>query len=496
MGGIFMMKLDELIGCLFYYKKSNCINPLIKSIVMDSRQVKEGSLFICIEGYTVNGHDFAIEAVKRGAVAIVSEKHLDIDVPIVFVKDSKRAMAILASVFYKHPTTKLSLIGVTGTNGKTTTTHLIEKILRDNGRNTGMIGTMYMKVGNEVINTKNTTPESLSLQQTFSQMVEKGVDTAIMEVSSHALHLGRVRGCDFKTAVFTNLTQDHLDYHKTMDAYRNAKGLFFSQLGNTYNSKKRKIAILNADDPTSLEYEKMTAAQVVTYGLDAQCDIRATDVTFNAQGTSFVANVFGQMKKVRLKLIGKFSVYNALAAIAACVVEGLPLGQIIASLEKVESVPGRFELVDAGQSFTVIVDYAHTPDSLENVLLTVRELAEGKVYIVVGCGGDRDRSKRPIMANVASRLADFVVVTSDNPRSENPADIVKDMEKGLVDITRSVSIIDRKEAIVRAINMANKKDIIVIAGKGHETYQIVGNETFFFDDRIVAKEVIKELLNK
>ncbi|QOY34372.1 UDP-N-acetylmuramoyl-L-alanyl-D-glutamate--2,6-diaminopimelate ligase [Anaerobacillus isosaccharinicus] len=489
-----MKKLNELISSLYEYKKTDSSNPLIKSIEMDSRLVKDGSLFICIEGYTVDGHDYAKQAVEKGAVAIISEKPLNVEVPVVIVKDTKRVMAIVANSFYDHPTKKLSLIGVTGTNGKTTTTHLIEKILNDANKKTGLIGTMYMKIANETFETKNTTPESLSLQQIFAEMVASKVDSAIMEVSSHALHLGRVRGCDFDIAVFTNLTQDHLDYHETMEAYRNAKGLLFAQLGNTYSNENRKIAVLNGDDKASKEYEKMTAAQIVTYGIDQECDVRATNIQIAAQGTTFDVDALGQKASVQLKMIGKFSVYNALAAMTACLVDGISLESIIHSLEAVEGVSGRFEPVDCGQSFTVIVDYAHTPDSLENVLNTVNEFAKGKSYVVVGCGGDRDKTKRPLMAKIASQLGDYVILTSDNPRSEKPEQIIKDMEVGLTEESNHISLIDRKEAITFAIQQAKENDVVVIAGKGHETYQIIGKETSFFDDRIVAADAIKEML--
>lgn len=490
-----MMNLDDLISCLYQYEKNSSLNPVIKSVEMDSRQVKSGSLFICIDGYTVDGHDFAKRSVENGAVAILAEKPLDVDVPVVLVKDTKRAMAIISNVFYDHPTRKMSLIGVTGTNGKTTTTHLIEKILRDASITTGLIGTMYMKIADETIETKNTTPESISLQQTFRKMVDHGVQSAVMEVSSHALHLGRVRGCDFNIAVFTNLSQDHLDYHKTMEAYRNAKGLLFAQLGNTYLNKERKIAVLNIDDPASSEYEKMTAAEIVTYGIDQECDVRASNIKITSQGTSFDVNAFGKEATVQLKMIGKFSVYNALAAMAACLVDGIPIQSIINSLETVQGVSGRFEPVDGGQPFTVIVDYAHTPDSLDNVLKTVKEFASGDICVVVGCGGDRDKTKRPLMAKIASELADSVVLTSDNPRSEDPHQILKDMEVGLTEHSLNNTIVDRKQAIIHAIKNAKENDVIIIAGKGHETYQTIGNETIYFDDRLIAKEAVKELLN-
>jgi UDP-N-acetylmuramoyl-L-alanyl-D-glutamate--2,6-diaminopimelate ligase len=489
-----MKNLDELISCLYQYKRNDHQNPLIKSIEMDSRKVIDGSLFICIEGYTVDGHDFAVQAVEKGAVAILAEKQINVDVPVIIVKDTKRAMAIVSNVYYNHPTTKFSLIGVTGTNGKTTTSHLIEKVLSDANKKTGLIGTMYMKIINETFEVENTTPESLFLQQSFQMMVNKGVESVIMEVSSHALHLGRVRGCDFNIAVFTNLTQDHLDYHKTMEAYKNAKGLLFAQLGNTYCQTNQKIAVLNRDDPASSEFEKMTAAEIVTYGIDQDCDVKATNIIITAEGTSFDVCAFGQKASVQLKLIGKFSVYNALAAMTACLADNIPLDFIIQSLQEVVGVDGRFEPVDEGQNFTVIVDYAHTPDSLENVLNTVKEFSEGNIYVVVGCGGDRDKTKRPLMAKLASQLGDYVILTSDNPRSEDPDEILKDMAAGLTDQSDNTSIVDRKEAINFAIKRAKAKDVVIIAGKGHETYQIIGKQRNHFDDRIVASEAIRELL--
>ncbi|WP_096199256.1 UDP-N-acetylmuramoyl-L-alanyl-D-glutamate--2,6-diaminopimelate ligase [Bacillus sp. FJAT-45350] len=486
------MKLDKLTNILQNHKKIGDGNPEISSVEMDSREVTNGSLFICIDGYTVDGHDFIDKAIENGAVAVLAEKEVETTVPVIRVHDTKRAMAIVANYFYNHPTRSLNLIGITGTNGKTTITHLIEKILRDVGENTGLIGTMYMKIGDEVREVKNTTPESLSLQKAFHEMREKKVDTAVMEVSSHALHLGRVRGCDFNIAVFTNLTPDHLDYHKTMEAYMYAKGLLFAQLGNTYDEGKLKVGILNNDDPASQEYDKMTTAQILTYGIDTKSDVMAKDIKMSAGGTSFVLTTANESIEMKLKLIGKFSVYNALAATGACLAYGISLEQIKESLEQVEGVAGRFEPVDAGQSYTVVVDYAHTSDSLENVLKTVQEFAQGKVYVVVGCGGDRDKTKRPIMAKIASEHSDFAVFTSDNPRSEDPAQILKDMEEGVKGCQNYRSVIDRKEAIYDVINMAKDNDVIVIAGKGHETYQIVGKETFEFDDRLVARKAIEE----
>ena len=485
------MKLDDLIKPLGWYKKINKENPIITSIEMDSREVTKGSLFICIDGFTVDGHNFVAQAVEKGAVAVVCEKEVQTSIPVVYVNDTKRALAMIANYFYEHPTSKFPLIGVTGTNGKTTVTHLINQILQDASLKTGLIGTMYSKIGDETIEAKNTTPESLALQKLFYKMNNNRVDVGIMEVSSHALHLGRVRGCDFNIAVFTNLTPDHLDYHETMEAYKYAKGLLFAQLGNTYLDSEEKVAVLNADDPVSKDYSTMTAARVITYGIEKKCDIRAANIQMTPSGTSFdILTPAGDIT-ISMKLIGKFSVYNALAATAACLAYGIDLARIKESIEKVDGVAGRFEPIDEGQSFSAIVDYAHTPDSLENVLKTVREITNGRICVVVGCGGDRDRTKRPIMAKIAVDYSDHVIFTSDNPRSEDPLSIIKDMEKGVETGSYRV-IIDRKQAINEAIKGANQGDCIVIAGKGHETYQIIGNVTYEFDDREVARKAIKE----
>jgi UDP-N-acetylmuramoyl-L-alanyl-D-glutamate--2,6-diaminopimelate ligase len=483
------MRLQELLKNLHPLSPLSEANPEITSIENDNRKVQQGSLFICIKGYTVDGHDFAQSAVENGAAAILAERPLMVDVPVVVVNDTKRAMAVLADAFYEHPTKQLHLIGITGTNGKTTTSHLIEKILSDAGKKTGLIGTMYTKIGNEILETKNTTPESLTLQKTFKRMADASVEAAVMEVSSHALDLGRVHGCDYNVAVFTNLTQDHLDYHHTMEEYKRAKSLLFSQLGNTFDVKNPKFAVLNADDPASETYKKSTAAHVVTYGIDQEADIKAIDIEMTASGTKFILQTFDKHFPMRIQLIGKFSIYNVLASVAAALVSGISIEQIIGSIENVNGVAGRVELVNAGQDFTVIVDYAHTPDSLENVLKTIQQFAKRKVFVVVGCGGDRDRTKRPLMAKIACQFATDPIFTSDNPRSEDPLAILKEMEEG-VHGENYLVIPDRQKAIAFAVQNATNGDVILIAGKGHETYQIIGKQVHDFDDRLVAKEAI------
>jgi UDP-N-acetylmuramoyl-L-alanyl-D-glutamate--2,6-diaminopimelate ligase len=492
------MLLRDLLAPLLPVRVTGDDSMEITGLTADSRKVQPGCLFVCLTGFTVDGHAFAAQAVENGAVAVLAEQDVDVPATVVRVPDTRRAMAMLADRFYGSPTRELKLIGVTGTNGKTTTTHLIDKILRDQNKRTGLIGTIHMRIGDVSEEVKNTTPDALELQHAFRRMRDVDTEYAIIEVSSHALELGRVRGCDVHTAVFTNLTQDHLDFHKTMENYRYAKSLLFSQLGNSYDPDRLKTAVLNADDEASKLYAMVTPARVITYGIDNPADVRAGEIEITSRGTSFTAHTFAGSIRLNLKLVGKFNVYNALAAIAVALAEGVPLAEIKASLEAVPGVNGRFESVDAGQPFAVLVDYSHTPDSLENALATVKEFAKGRIFCVVGCGGDRDRTKRPIMARIATKYADLTVLTSDNPRSEDPQAIIDDMLAGLADVAkeRYVSMVDRREAIRYAVAEAKQDDVILIAGKGHETYQIIKGQVLPFDDREVAREAIAERWNE
>ncbi|MBM7586737.1 UDP-N-acetylmuramoyl-L-alanyl-D-glutamate--2,6-diaminopimelate ligase [Bacillus pakistanensis] len=487
------MKLQTLLEVLPFYTVQGKGNPDITDLKNHHEKVTSGDLFICIKGSDVDSHTLAKEAEQRGAVAVLSEVPLNLGIPVVMVHDTRRAMAILSDYFYNQPSRDLLLIGVTGTNGKTTTTHIIETVLNSAGRKTGAIGTLYVKTGDEIEESKNTTPDSLTLQQTFSKFIEKGIDSAVMEVSSHALYQGRVHGCDYDIAVFTNLTQDHLDYHSSMEEYRSAKGLLFSQLGNTYSKGSPKYAIINIDDPSADYFIYSTASHVITYGLNQHAHFRAENLILQANGTQFKLVTPCGEYQVSLKLSGQFNVYNTLAAIASSYVAGIPLPSILSAIEEIKGVSGRFELVDAGQDYSVIVDYAHTPDSLENVLKTIKTVTTGKIITVVGCGGNRDTLKRPIMANVACRYSQKVFFTSDNPRNENPKLIIDDMLMGVPkeEAEKYEVILDRKEAIFRAVSNARKGDTVLIAGKGHETYQIIGDRVTNFDDREVAIEGIK-----
>lgn len=464
-------------------------NDEIIGISNNHQKVEKGHLFICIKGHSFDGHNFAEEAINKGAVAIVAERPLQLEVPVILVKDTKKAMAILADAFYHHPTQKMHLIGITGTNGKTTTSHMVDSIFKDAEHSTGLIGTINIKIGSKVLETKNTTPDSLELQKVFHEMVEEKIDTAIMEVSSHALVQGRVNGCDYDVAVFTNLSQDHLDYHHTMAEYKRAKSLLFSKLGNTYSTKHPKFAVLNADDEVAELLASETSAHVVTYGINKAADFQADSITYHSHGVTFKLLSPEGEREIHLPLAGEFNVYNALAAIATAYVSKIPFHSIIQSVEQAKGVPGRFELVNGGQKFAVIVDYAHTPDGLENVLRTIQQFADKRVFCVVGCGGDRDPSKRPLMAQIACKWATDPIFTSDNPRSEDPSAIIEDMKKGVVG-KRYLIEPDRKKAIECAIDLAEEGDVVLVAGKGHETYQIIGDKVYDFDDRLVSLNAI------
>ncbi|TMN23491.1 UDP-N-acetylmuramoyl-L-alanyl-D-glutamate--2,6-diaminopimelate ligase [Lentibacillus cibarius] len=485
------MKLNSLLSVLPFYDTSETITDIdISHIEADSREVTAGSLFVCIEGYTVDGHDYINQAIANGAVAILAEKDVDTSVPVIRVANTSRAMAVVAAAFYDHPTKQFPLIGVTGTNGKTTTTYLLESILNEFDQKTGLIGTIQMKIGQNTYPVQNTTPDALFLQRTFQRMHAEHVDAAVMEVSSHALDLGRVHGCDFDIAVFTNLSQDHLDYHKDMNDYLHAKSLLFAQLGNTYDETRKKFAVINDDDLAAATLKKSTAQHVITYGCQSSAQVRATDIHMEVTKTTFTMETPIGSIRINSSLIGKFNIYNMLAAGAAAICAGVPLSVIQRSLENMKGVSGRFEPVDGSDDFAVVVDYAHTPDSLENVLETINGFAENNVYVVVGCGGDRDKQKRPLMASIAMKYADHAIFTSDNPRTEDPNAILDDMTRDLSGTGYDV-IESRKEAISHAVSLAEKGDIVLIAGKGHETYQEINHTKYDFDDREVAKAAIK-----
>lgn len=493
-----MILLTDLIKRIEVLKVPSLQNVAITGMTYDSRRVKPGDLFFCLSGAKVDGHDYAPQAVAQGAVAIVAERELPLgEIPQVIVADSRKTMAELATVFYNHPSRQLRMIGVTGTNGKTTTTYLIKAILEEAGYGVGLIGTIQSLIGQRAIPVKNTTPESLDLQQFLREMADEQLGYAVMEVSSHALSIGRVAGCEYDTAVFTNLTRDHLDFHATFENYAAAKAMLFAGLGKEVYKKGPKTAVINLDDTYGKYMTDHTNSEVLTYGLQPDAALQARNVQVTARGTSFIAVTPQGEIPLQLKITGMFNVYNTLAAIGAGLAEGIPLEIMKSALEKFVSVAGRFELVDEGQDFAVVVDYAHTPDGLENIFQTAQKFTQGRIIAVFGCGGDRDRTKRPIMGALAARYANFAVITSDNPRSEEPLSIMQDIENGFLEAggraDQYTMIAERREAIREALTRARPEDIVLIAGKGHETYQILKERTISFDDREVARKILKEM---
>ena len=472
----------------------------ITSITHDSREVVPGTLFVCLTGAKVDGHNYIAQARERGAAAVLVEQTVDGagGLTVITVKDTRSAMQIIAPAFFDYPARKMRLIGVTGTNGKTTTTHILRSILSEAGFKVGLIGTIHTLIGDQVLPMKNTTPDVIDLQALLAKMAAAGMDYAVMEVSSHAIALNRIAGCEFDIGVFTNITRDHLDFHQTFDNYIDAKAGLFRSLGISDSSKINKMAIINIDDAAGAVMQMNSSCGVITYGLGANALLRATNIHVHADGVSFtIEGSFGTMP-LKLKITGIFNVYNVLAAIGAALAEQVDWTVIKSALEEFESVPGRFELVRTNLPFSIIVDYAHTPDGLENILKTAREFALGRIIVVFGCGGDRDRTKRPIMGQLAVDYADIAIATSDNPRTEDPAAILQEVEagmaRGITDGKRYEVIGDRRSAIKRALQLAEKQDIVIIAGKGHETYQILGNETIHFDDREVARQLAQEAM--
>jgi UDP-N-acetylmuramoyl-L-alanyl-D-glutamate--2,6-diaminopimelate ligase len=471
----------------------------ITSLAYDSRAVKPGALFVALAGSKADGHDYVAAACSRGAAAVLIEKDVPVPAGVVILKvpDSRAAMLAITPYFYDYPSRKLRLIGVTGTNGKTTTPHLIRAILRKAGLRTGLIGTIHTIIDDRTLPVKNTTPDVIDLQATFADMVAAGVSHAIMEVSSHALALGRTSGSEFDIGVYTNITRDHLDFHHTFENYIAAKAELFKLISAPGATKTNKAAVVNTDDPNARIMLAVSACRRITYGVNSPADLTAAAISVRDRGASFTVKGPGGDLPLDLKITGIFNIYNVLAAIGAAHAEGISLETIKHALEEFTSVPGRFELVDAGQEFAVIVDYAHTPDSLENVLRTARQFAARRIIVVFGCGGDRDRTKRPIMGQIAMDLGDIVIATSDNPRSEEPAAILAEIEVGLKEKQTAAKgyeiIVDRRAAIAHALSLAAPGDVVIIAGKGHETYQVLKDKTIDFDDRAVAREIIKEM---
>jgi UDP-N-acetylmuramoyl-L-alanyl-D-glutamate--2,6-diaminopimelate ligase len=460
----------------------------VSELAYDNRRVASGTVFFCVRGFTRDGHDFAGDAVDRGAVALVVDHPLGLGVPEIVVGDVRAAMAPAAARLHGDPTATLQTVGVTGTNGKTTTTYLVRALLEAAGHRTGLLGTVTSIVGGAAHEVARTTPEAIDLQATFAAMRDSGDSHCVMEVSSHALALGRADAIHWAAAIFTNLTQDHLDFHPTMEEYFAAKCRLFVD-------GRPQVAVVNIDDPYGARLAselRGVVPQLVTIAIDSpDADLRATDIESAFSGSTFVAGGL----ELRSPLPGRFNVMNVLGAVAAVRALGVGDATIAAALPEAGRVPGRFEPVDEGQEFAVLVDYAHTPDSLENVLAAARPLTAGRLVCVFGCGGDRDRGKRPQMGEISARLADHTIVTSDNPRSEDPAAIVEEILVGIEDRSATDALVDRHAAIERAVALAGPGDVVVIAGKGHEQGQeFEGGRKLPFDDVSVAREALRARL--
>ncbi|MDD6795261.1 MAG: UDP-N-acetylmuramoyl-L-alanyl-D-glutamate--2,6-diaminopimelate ligase [Clostridiaceae bacterium] len=482
------MILKELLQGLKYNTQQGNDSIEIKEVQYDSRKVQKGDLFVCIKGFQADGHKYAKAAIEKGALAIVCEDPIECDdesVTIIKLEDSRKALAVIGANFYGNPSKKMKIIGVTGTNGKTTTTFMLKDILEREGKKVGLVGTIANYIGKEALDTERTTPESFELQKLFAEMVEKGCEYCVMEVSSHSLALDRVYGIEFEAGIFTNITRDHLDFHKTFENYYAAKFKLF---------QRSKLSVVNIDDSYGKNVVKDLIAEgktnIVTTSIKGESDFKAYDEVCGSKHIGFKLKMDDKVEEFLVGLPGEFNIYNSLGAIAALYKLGISKKSIKEGIEEVV-VAGRCEMV--GKKFnlpyTIIVDYAHTPDGLENILSTARGFTKNRLISVFGCGGDRDKVKRPQMGKIGVDLSDFAIITSDNPRTENPSEIIKDILKG-IDKDNYVAVENRKDAIKKAIDMAEDGDVIVIAGKGHETYQILNTGKIHFDEREVVDEIL------
>ncbi|MEY2493732.1 MAG: UDP-N-acetylmuramoyl-L-alanyl-D-glutamate--2,6-diaminopimelate ligase [Verrucomicrobiota bacterium] len=489
------MQLKTLVAAISPRQIIGPLDRVVEGIAYDSRRVQRNGLFVALRGEKSDGHQFIEQAVEKGASVIVTEEEIQhARATCVVVENTRPALADLSAAFYEYPTRRLKLAAVTGTNGKTTTTFLLKHICEKTGWRCGLLGTVRYEIADRVLPAVRTTPEALDVQELLAQMVNAGCKAAAMEVSSHALAQDRTRGLEWDVAVFTNLTQDHLDFHGTMESYFDAKTKLFTGLAEQ-KTKTNAAAVINIDDRYGAQLvdrlEKLDKKiPVITYGVSARADFRASNYHAEFAGTSYQLDARGKSYLVRVPLIGRFNVANSMAALAAASSLGINLREAILSLSRSPQVPGRLEAVPAKRQFQVFVDYAHTDDALLNVLKTLRELSPRKLIVVFGCGGDRDKQKRPLMARVADQNADYSIITSDNPRKEDPDAIIADAEKGFRS-DRYEKISDRAKAIARAIELAQPRDIVLIAGKGHESYQEFADHTVPFDDIQVARQALE-----
>ncbi len=495
------MKLGPLLASAQIPVPAGAEELDVRTVAYDSRRVAPGSLFVAIEGFHRDGHEFAAEAVKRGAVAVVAQRKLRLKVPVAVVTDSRAALADLAAEVFEHPTRKLKLVAVTGTDGKTTTVHLVSDVLEAGGERTGFATTVDFKVADHVAanDTRQTTQEAVEIQEFFAELLVAGGTWGVLEATSHALALRKLRGTEVDIAVFTNLSPEHLDFHGTLQSYLEAKGILFEMLGQGTDKGVAKTAVLNADDP-HWQYlvDRAAGAKVITYGIDAHADVQGTVLAADARGSRVRVEARGETVEIALPLVGRFNVHNALAAIAAGVAAGVPLAKARDALQRAKPVRGRMEPVDRGQPFSVIVDYAHTPESLDKVLALLRPLTKGRLIAVFGSAGERDRTKRPRLAEVAAKHADFFIITQEDPRLEDPAAILAEIEAGAIAAgrvrgTHYAVIDDRREAVREAMRRAQAGDTVLLAGKGHEGSIIVGEEKRPWDEAAVARDALREL---
>jgi UDP-N-acetylmuramoyl-L-alanyl-D-glutamate--2,6-diaminopimelate ligase len=486
--------LKNLIAGMEIIESLGNPDPEIDNIAFDSRKVRQGGLFFAIPGGRFDGGAFIKEALSKGAIAIISEASIEslssfrIDhenITVLCVADSRKSLAIVSANFYGNPSTYLNLTGITGTNGKTTLTYVLEALAKADGRNTGVVGTIDCHFGKTKIPAAMTTPESLELNLNFRQMVDAGVTDCFLEVSSHALSQKRVCDMNFDVGIFTNLSRDHLDFHGDMEEYKNAKAELFR--GN-----KVKAPIVNIDDQAGQEFAVELKGNVISTGINNSADFSAENISLTAVGSRFTLKTPDGSTEIQTNLLGEHNIYNLLSASAYALVQGMSLGMIQSTFRNIPSIPGRFESISKGQDFAVVVDYAHTEDALSKAITAAKAFTEGKVIVVFGCGGDRDKGKREGMGRVATEKADFTVVTSDNPRTEDPGKIVSDILKGISPSASHAAIINRREAIEHAISQAEKNDLVLIAGKGHEDYQVLGTQKEHFDDREVARDFLEK----
>jgi len=480
------MKIKNLIENVNVIENRSDTETNISGICYDTRTIRNGELFVAIRGFETDGHKYIENAVENGAVCVICEEAPSVSIPYIIVEDSRKALATISAVWFGHPAKKLKIVGVTGTNGKTSVTNLVKHILENcTSSKIGLIGTNGNFIGDRELASEHTTPESYEMQKLLDKMVVEGCKYVVMEVSSHALQLSRVFGIEYDVGVFTNLTPDHLDFHGTMEKYAQAKSILFA------NSK---VSVINTDDQYSPIMMEQAAGRLMTYAIDdATADLVGKDVKLQADKVDFCAVAVGSINRVELPIPGLFSVYNSLAAIATVVLLGFDIEDIAPTLKSYSGVKGRAEVIPTGHDYTVLVDYAHTPDALENIITTVRGFAEFRVITVFGCGGDRDKKKRPQMGEIATRLSDYVIITTDNPRTEDPQEIINEIVSGIDEsVTTYKVIVNREEAICGALDELRSGDVLILAGKGHETYQIIGDKKIHFDDREIVAEHIRK----